>query len=259
MRIALGVEYDGSNYCGWQYQDHSPSVQSSLEHALSRVANERIRVICAGRTDTGVHARNQVVHFETDAIRTDRAWVYGANTHLADSVAVLWACTMDDSFHARFSAIRRSYRYIIFNRHIRPTFLAKRVTWEYRELDTDRMRLAAKHLIGRHDFNAYRSAACQAKSSEREIISLEVSRQKDFVIVDVVANAFLHHMVRNIAGVLMSIGAGERPPRWSKEILASKDRTLGGITAKPFGLYLMDIQYPQQFVLPQVTDSLMLW
>jgi len=259
MRIALGVEYDGSNYCGWQYQDHSPSVQSDLEQALSRVADEKIRVICAGRTDTGVHARNQVVHFDTTAGRSDRAWVFGANTHLNDGIAVLWACSIDDAFHARFSAIRRRYRYIIFNRRIRPTFLAKRVTWEYRELDSDRMQLAASHLIGNHDFNAYRSAACQAKSSEREILQLDVHRQKEFVIIDVVANAFLHHMVRNIAGVLISIGAGEHPPQWSKEILFSKDRTLAAMTAKPFGLYLMDIRYPPEFMLPQLEDSLMLW
>ncbi|MFV2054993.1 MAG: tRNA pseudouridine(38-40) synthase TruA [Thiohalomonadales bacterium] len=259
MRIALGVEYDGSDYCGWQYQDHSPSVQSDVEQALSRVADEKIRVICAGRTDTGVHARNQVVHFDTTASRSDRAWVFGANTHLKDGIAVLWACSIDDTFHARFSAIRRSYRYIIFNRRIRPTFLAKRVTWEYRELDSDQMQLAASHLIGNHDFNAYRSAACQAKSSEREILHLDVHRQKEFVIIDVVANAFLHHMVRNIAGVLISIGAGEHPPRWSQEILFSKDRTLAAMTAKPFGLYLMDIRYPPEFMLPQLEDSLMLW
>jgi len=259
MRIALGIEYDGSDFCGWQFQDHSPSVQSSLENALSRVADEPIRVVCAGRTDTGVHARMQVIHFDTDVERLDRAWVYGSNTHLPDSVAVLWAQMMDESFHARFSAVRRYYRYIIFNRHIRPTFLTNRVTWDYRELDVDRMQLAANHLIGKHDFDSFRSSSCQAKSPVREIIELTVTRQKDFVIIDVAANAFLHHMVRNIAGLLMSVGAGEHPPRWSKELLALKDRTKGGITAAPHGLYLLEIDYPPEFKLPKVTDSLMLW
>lgn len=259
MRIALGIEYDGSHFCGWQYQDHSPSVQAGVEAALAEVANAPVRVICAGRTDTGVHALNQVVHFDTEVNRSERAWVFGSNTNLPKGVVVLWARVMDDSFHARFSATRRRYRYVIFNRNVRPTFLVNRVTWEYRALDVEPMQLAANHLLGKHDFNAYRAAACQAKSSVREIYSLEVKRQQDLVIIDVEANAFLHHMVRNIAGVLMAIGAGEKPPGWSKDVLMSKDRVHGGVTAPPYGLYLMDVDYEAQYQIPKVENSQSVW
>lgn len=259
MRIALGVEYDGSAFCGWQFQDHSPSVQEAVEKALSKVADEPVRVVCAGRTDTGVHATEQVIHFDTDVERTERSWVRGANANLPSEVALLWATPIDTEFHARFSAVRRRYRYVIFNRNVRPTFLAQRTSWDYRSLDVDRMAQAAAHLVGEHDFSSYRAVGCQAKNPVRTIHNLQLSRHNEMIFIDIEANAFLHHMVRNIAGVLMTIGAGERSPEWAAEILAYRDRTKGGITAPPFGLYLTGVTYPEQFILPQVIDSAAVW
>ncbi len=259
MRIALGIEYDGSGFCGWQIQSQSSSVQACVEQALGQVAAHSVRVHCAGRTDTAVHALNQVVHFDTDSVRGSRAWVYGSNANLPAGISVLWAKEVARHFHARFSARQRMYRYVIFNRKIRPTFLFKRVTWDYRPLDVERMREAAQHLLGENDYNAYRAAGCQAKSPVRTIYHIDIKRKNDIILIDVMANAFLHHMVRNIAGVLMSIGAGERPTAWSKDVLDSKDRRLGGITAAPHGLYLVDIGYPEEFDLPVSDITNMLW
>ncbi len=259
MRIALGVEYDGSAFCGWQYQDHSPSVQEAVEKALSKVANESVRVICAGRTDTGVHAAEQVIHFDTHVERPMRAWIFGANANLPKEVVILWATPISDEFHARFSAMRRSYRYVICNRLVRPSFLARRTTWEYRPLDVERMAAAGHYLLGEHDFTSYRAQGCQAKSPVRTIHRLEVGRRDELIFIDIEANAFLHHMVRNIAGVLMAIGAGERPVEWAKEVLEHCDRSLGGVTAQPSGLYLTHVQYPSQFALPQSRESSLIW
>ena len=259
MRIALGIEYDGRPYCGWQYQDHSPSVQATLEQALSSVAAQSIRVVCAGRTDTGVHAAEQVVHFDTDVEREEKAWVRGGNVNLPKSVSVLWARPVSDAFHARFSAIRRRYRYVIFNRDIRPAFLAGRVAFEYRPLNETRMQEAAQYLLGEHDFNAYRAVACQAKSPIRTVYRLDVTRQDELLLIDIEANAFLHHMVRNIAGVLMTIGAGEHEPVWAKRVLEGRDRSLGGVTGPPDGLYLMEVVYPDEFGLPRLPPSSALW
>jgi tRNA pseudouridine38-40 synthase len=259
MRIALGIEYDGRPYCGWQYQDHSPSVQATLEQALSSVAAQPIRVICAGRTDTGVHAAEQIVHFDTDVARDEKAWIRGTNVNLPKSISVLWARNVSDTFHARFSAVRRRYRYVIFNRDIRPAFLAGRVAFEYRPLNEARMQEAAQYLLGEHDFNAYRAAACQAKSPIRTVYRLDVARQDELLLIDIEANAFLHHMVRNIAGVLMTIGAGERAPQWAKQVLQGRDRSLGGVTGPPDGLYLMEVVYPEEFGLPRLPPSSALW
>lgn len=259
MRIALGIEYDGSAFSGWQFQDHSPSIQAVVEAALSKVAGQPVRVICAGRTDTGVHAAEQVVHFDTGVERSLRAWVFGANANLPKEVAVLWATPVSDEFHARFKACRRRYRYVIYNRPVRPTFLAWRTTWEYRPLDVARMQTAAQALIGEHDFSSYRAQGCQAKSPVRTVTRLEVSRQEELVFIDIEANAFLHHMVRNIAGVLMAIGAGEQPVSWAKEVLEHRQRALGGVTAPPSGLYLMAVEYPAEFQLPQVHRSAAVW
>jgi tRNA pseudouridine38-40 synthase len=259
MRIALGIEYDGRPYCGWQYQDHSPSVQATLEQALSSVAAQPIRVICAGRTDTGVHAAEQIVHFDTDVARDEKAWIRGANVNLPKSISVLWARNVSDRFHARFSAVRRRYRYVIFNRDIRPAFLAGRVAFEYRPLNEARMQEAAQYLLGEHDFNAYRAAACQAKSPIRTVYRLDITRQDELLLIDIEANAFLHHMVRNIAGVLMTIGAGERAPQWAKQVLQGRDRSLGGVTGPPDGLYLMEVVYPEEFGLPRLPPSSALW
>jgi tRNA pseudouridine38-40 synthase len=250
MRIALGIEYDGSGFSGWQFQEGVPTVQRCLEAALSKVADHPVRVICAGRTDAGVHATGQVVHFDSDAPRAMRSWVYGANANLPRGVSVLWAQTVHSGFHARFAALRRSYRYIFFNRSVRPTFLFERVTWEYRPLDAERMAQAARPLLGEHDFSSYRALECQAKHPVRRLYCLNVTRQRELVILDVQANGFLHHMVRNIAGVLSAIGAGERPVEWASELLAQRDRRAGGVTAPPHGLYLTRVEYPDEFELP---------
>ncbi len=259
MRIALGIEYDGRPYCGWQYQDHSPSVQATLEQALSSVAAEPVRVICAGRTDTGVHAVEQVVHFDTDVERDEKAWVRGGNVNLPKSISVLWACPVSDTFHARFSALRRRYRYVIYSRDVRPAVLAGRVAFNYRPLNESRMQEAAQYLLGEHDFNAYRAVACQAKSPVRTVYRLDITRRDELILIDIEANAFLHHMVRNIAGVLMTIGAGEQTPIWAKQILEGRDRSLGGVTGPPDGLYLMEVVYPDEFGLPHLPPTSALW
>jgi tRNA pseudouridine38-40 synthase len=259
MRIAMGVEYDGRQFCGWQIQDGVASVQAELEAGLSTVANEAVAVICAGRTDTGVHALGQVVHFDIAAERSMRSWVLGTNANIPKSVAVQWAQPVGEAFHARFSALGRRYRYVIFNRWVRPTFAAGRVSWERRPLDETRMASAARHLLGDHDFSSYRAVACQAHSPRREVTRLEVTRHDDLVIIDIEANAFLHHMVRNIAGVLITIGAGEQDTDWSKTVLEARDRTAGGVTAPPHGLYLMDVTYPPEFDLPRLSNTRLVW
>lgn len=259
QRIALGIEYDGSRYCGWQYQDHSPSVQEKVETALSRVANHPVRVHCAGRTDSGVHAWGQVVHFDTAAVRETHAWVLGGNANLPADISVLWARPVTDDFHARFSAVRRQYRYRIFNRPVRPAVMAGRVSWEYRPLNIERMQAAARALVGEHDFSSYRALACQAKSPVRTLYRLDVTRQGELVSLDLEANGFLHHMVRNIAGVLMTIGAGEAEPGWAREILELRDRTLGGVTASPHGLYFVAAYYPDAFSIPVLLPPAGVW
>jgi tRNA pseudouridine38-40 synthase len=260
MRIAMGIEYDGSDFAGWQLQAGGVrTVQGVVERALSRVADHPLRVICAGRTDAGVHATAQVIHFDTRAQRGARSWVYGANANLPPTVSVRWAQPVDDDFHARFSAVRRRYRYVILNREIRPAFLTSRVAWEYRPLDEGLMRQATRDLEGEHDFSAYRAVACQAKSPVRHLYELAVTRDRDLLILDLEANAFLHHMVRNIAGVLMDIGAGKHPPGWAREVLDSRDRTVGGITAQPHGLYLTGVDYPVHFDLPVLSPSGVVW
>jgi len=255
----MAVEYDGSRFCGWQMQRGVRTVQEAVERAVTRVADHPLRVQCAGRTDTGVHAGGQVIHFDTTAVRDPRAWTFGSNANLPKDVCIRWARPVDDTFHARFSAHRRAYRYVIFNREVRPTYLAHRVTWEYRPLDVARMQAAAQFLLGEHDFSSYRAVACQAKSPVRTVYRLAVSRDGPFLFIDVEANAFLHHMVRNIAGVLMSIGAGERAPEWAGEVLAHRRRALGGVTAHPYGLYLTRVDYPAQYALPEVPPAPAVW
>ncbi len=259
MRYAARIEYDGREFCGWQRQKHSPSVQENVERALSSVANHPIEIVCAGRTDAGVHGVGQIVHFDSSAERTLRSWVMGGNANLPKSISIVWLQPVSDEFHARFSALSRRYRYVICNRDVRPSFLAWRTTWEYRPLDVALMQQAAQHLVGEHDFSSYRAMACQAKSPIRTIHKVEVSRQNEMVFIDVEANAFLHHMVRNIAGVLMTIGCGEQKPRWADEVLAHKDRRLGGVTAHPSGLYFMGVNYPDEFEIPLVENSSLVW
>jgi len=259
MRFAMGIEYDGSSFFGWQIQNTYPSVQQVVEHAISSVANTNINVVCAGRTDTGVHAAEQVIHFDTIVERSDSAWLKGTNANLPKSVSVLWVKPVTEQFHARFSAETRRYRYIIFNREVRPAFLGGRVSWDYRQLDEIKMQKAANTLLGEHDFNAYRTVACQAKSPVRNLMRLDISRNNELVFLDVEANAFLHHMVRNLAGVLMSIGAGEQAISWAWEVLQTRDRRSGGVTAAADGLYLMKVNYPVEFDLPQSPLSSAVW
>lgn len=259
MRIAAIIEYDGSNFSGWQRQEQARSVQGVIEEALSRVADEPIQVLVAGRTDAGVHALAQVIHFDTSAVRGEYSWVRGANSNLPADAALLWAAPVDDGFHARFSATGRHYHYVILNRPIRPTYLARRVTHEYRLLDVKPMQEAARHLIGEHDFTSFRATECQAKSPVRELRALEIMRHGEIVHIRAYANAFLQHMVRNIAGVLITIGAGEREPIWAREVLAARDRAAGGVTAAPDGLYLREIEYPDSFKLPRLSRDVGLW
>ncbi len=260
MRIAMGIEYDGSGFRGWQRQSHDRNtIQQAVEEALSRVANHPVEVICAGRTDAGVHASGQVIHFDTHAQRDARAWTFGTTTNLPKSVAALWAIPVPEAFHARFSAQRRAYRYVIFTRDMRPTFLARRVSWNHRPLDLARMQAAAQALLGEHDFTAYRTVACQAKSPVRTIHQLELSQQGPYIFMDIEANGFLHHMVRNIAGVLMAIGAGDHPVEWSGEVLAGRDRTQGGVTAPAGGLYLSRVSYPDEFAIPSLSPPAPVW
>ncbi|MEP6483373.1 MAG: tRNA pseudouridine(38-40) synthase TruA [Rudaea sp.] len=251
MRIALGIEYDGTDFFGWQRLSHGPAIQSAVESALSFVADEPIEVTCAGRTDAGVHAQCQVVHFDTTAQRSDRGWILGTNSRLPSTVAVRWAVPVPDSFHARFGARGRRYRYVILNRPMRPALESRYVTWERTPLDADAMRHAAQALVGEHDFNAFRSVACQANTSMRNVHEIAIQRSADRIELQIQANAFLHHMVRNIVGSLLPIGRGERPVEWMAELLAGRDRARAGATAAATGLTFLHPLYPDHFGLPE--------
>lgn len=247
MKIAFVLEYDGSQYQGWQRQSGVPTVQACVEEALSKVADHRVRVHCAGRTDSRVHACGQVAHIETRTKRERRSWVFGANANLPRDISVLWAREVEDDFHARFSAIRRIYRYLIFNRSSRGAIVRNHAAWECRPLDHIRMQEGAAHLLGTHDFSAFRAQSCQAKNPVRTLSQLSVTQLGSSISIVVEANAFLQHMVRNIAGVLMAIGTGKAPPVWALEVLQNRDRTLGGVTAPPQGLYLVQVKYPPRY------------
>jgi tRNA pseudouridine38-40 synthase len=250
FRVALGIEYDGSAYCGWQRQTHSPSVQQNVESALSFVADHDVELVCAGRTDTGVHACQQVVHFDTSSERSIRAWMLGANCRLPKDIRILWVQPVTTDFHARFTAIARSYRYIILNSEIPSALFNNKVCWQHQLLDSDKMHLAAQQLVGKFDFTSFRAAGCQAKSPVRDIKSIEISRQGDLIYLDIKANAFLHHMVRNISGSLIAIGRGEYPIEWLQEVLQARDRRQAAMTAVASGLYFLRPYYPEQFELP---------
>ena len=252
MKIALGVEYDGNRFHGWQVQQEGVrTVQLCLEQAVAKVANHDVRLFCAGRTDTGVHAVGQVAHFETDAVRTERQWLLGINVNLPGDVSINWVKFVDDDFHARFSAMSRSYRYFIWNRPTRSALLTGKVNWTHYDLDHEVMHQAAQDLLGTHDFSSYRALQCQAKSPIKTLHKLDVERNGDMIVLRLHANAFLHHMVRNIAGVLIAIGRHERPVNWAAEVLSYRDRTLGGVTAAAEGLYFESVEYPEEFMIPQ--------
>lgn len=251
MRIALGIEYDGAAYYGWQRQKEVISVQEELEKALSIIANHPVTVNCAGRTDAGVHGTGQVVHFDTDATRKDVAWTLGVNANLPDDIAVRWVKHVDDSFHARFSATARRYRYIIYNGSFRPGILRAGLSHYHMPLDAKLMQQAGQYLIGEQDFTSFRALHCQANSPVRSIEYLTVTRRNDFIIIDIKANAFLHHMVRNIAGSLIEVGRGKQPVNWLETLLTYQDRSKAAATAKPGGLYLVEVDYPEEFALPR--------
>lgn len=244
-RIALGLEYDGRGYAGWQAQAGLATVQGVAEAALSQVADEAVSLTCAGRTDAGVHAVGQVAHFETRARRTMRGWTLGANTNLPPDVSVHWAREVPEGFHARYGAESRTYRYFILNRGTRSALVRGRATMIHHPLDERRMAEAAAHLTGEHDFSAFRAAECQARSPVRRLDELAVERRGEWLIVHATANAFLHHMVRNIVGLLIAVGRGRAEPAWAREVLASRDRTRGAATAPPDGLYLWRVRYSE--------------
>ena len=253
MRIALGVEYDGSPFFGWQSQPDRHTVQDALQAALSQIAGHPIPVVAAGRTDTGVHALEQVVHFDTDAERPLSAWVRGVNALLPDSIVVRWAHAVPDEFHARFSAQGRSYRYLLINRPMRSAIHAGKVGWFHVPLDVAAMQDAARYLLGEHDFSAFRAAECQAKSPIKQLSQLDISREGEMLIFDLSANAFLHHMVRNIVGCLVYVGKGKYSPAWMDDVLKSRERRIAAPTFAPDGLYLRRISYDKKWELPQVT------
>jgi tRNA pseudouridine38-40 synthase len=250
MRFAVGVEYDGTAYAGWQTQQSARSVQQVAEAAFSRIAAEPIGLICAGRTDAGVHARWQVAHFDTNATRPLRAWRLGSNSELPRDVSIPWVRPVPMHFHARYSAQARTYRYLILNRTTRSAFALNRAASIFRPLDHERMAEAAPALVGSHDFSAFRSAECQANSPVRHVEKLTVVRQGDWVVIEATANAYLHHMMRNIAGLLIAIGRGDAPPSWAKEVLEGRDRKRNAATAPAEGLYFWGVRYPAAFGLP---------
>ncbi|MBA2237396.1 MAG: tRNA pseudouridine(38-40) synthase TruA [Lysobacter sp.] len=259
MRHALGIEYDGSDYCGWQRltkpgeegKRHEPTVQVALEKALSWVAGTAIDTVCAGRTDSGVHAECQVVHFDSPVLREARGWVLGTTSRLPPAVCVRWCVPVSAEFHARFSARARRYRYRLLNRAVRPALQRQYLAWDRRPLDADAMHAAAQSLLGHHDFSAFRTSQCQAPHPRRDLQYIHVRREGDVVEVEVQANAFLHHMVRNIVGSLLLVGCGERPDGWIGELLAGGDRTVAGPTAPSAGLVFLGPRYPAQWGLPR--------
>jgi tRNA pseudouridine38-40 synthase len=251
MRIAVGLEYDGSQYAGWQSQPSVPSIQSVAEAAIGRVAAHPVGLVCAGRTDAGVHAVTQVAHFDTEALRSAHGWIRGANTYLPADVSVVWARRVPDHFHARYSAERRTYCYFILNRSARSGLADRRAALIHRPLDHARMQEAAVALLGTHDFSAFRSAECQAHSPVRRLEGLVVERMGAWVRVRATANAFLHHMVRNMVGLLLAVGEGRERPEWAREVLQSRDRSRCAATAPAQGLYLWCVEYPRPFGLPR--------
>jgi tRNA pseudouridine38-40 synthase len=250
MKIALGIEYNGSHFHGWQCQPNAITLQATLEGALSKIANEDISLACAGRTDAKVHATNQVVHFQTNSMRSMQAWIYGTNKYLPRSICIHWAKIVDPSFHARFSAVSRRYHYFIYNRPVRSSLFSGLTGYSHHYLDEQKMYLAARDLIGEHDFTSFRSANCQSKTPRRHIFAIDVFRYQELIIIDIVANSFLYHMVRNIVGVLIEIGSNKKDVEWCKTLLQAKDKGLVSSIASPDGLYLTGVRYADHYEIP---------
>lgn len=253
-RIALGVEYDGAAFHGWQQQGSPvlPTVQARLEAALTQIASHPVKLTCAGRTDTGVHGTGQVVHFDCAVDRGEKAWRRGGNSLLPPSLRIVWAKTVSVDFHARFSALSRRYLYVIYDNPVEPAVLARHLTHTRESLDIDAMQRAGQYLLGEQDFTSFRAAGCQSRTPFRNVMNLRVVRHHRFIVIDIEANAFLQHMVRNIAGTLMEIGAGRQQPQWAARVLQARDRTVAAKTASPCGLYLVSVRYPMEFGLPEV-------
>jgi tRNA pseudouridine38-40 synthase len=252
MRIALGVEYNGAEFNGWQSQPDGRTVQDHIQQAISHIACEPVSIIAAGRTDTGVHALEQVIHFDTSTVRPLSAWVRGVNALLPSSIAILWGHPVAEEFHARFSAQARSYQYVLINRPVRSAVHYGRVGWFHAPLDVQAMREAATFLLGKHDFSSFRAAECQAKSPVKTLAQLDIQQHGDTIIFDFTADAFLHHMVRNIVGGLVYVGKGKHSPEWMKVVLEAKQRSLAAPTFAPDGLYLRRINYDTKWKLPQM-------
>lgn len=259
MRIAGCVEYDGSGFCGWQVQHGQRTVQEEMESALSCVADHRVTAHGAGRTDSGVHACGQIFHFDTVSRRSEHSWVLGVNSELPEGISLLWTAEVSNSFHARFSATSRTYRYIILNRRVRPSYLIGRTGWYPRNLDADRMNEGAQVLAGTHDFSAFRSAQCSNRVPTKCIVRIDVRRQHNWVWIDIEANGFLHHMVRNITGTLLAVGCGDRDAQWMREVLDSRDRKKAGVTAPANGLYFVNVNYPDRYTLPASPAACRFW
>jgi len=251
MRYALCIEYEGKNYFGWQRQKEVVSVQQTVEQALSKIANEKIEIVCAGRTDTGVNATNQIIHFDTNHARENVAWTLGVNSKLPSDIAIKWAQPISENFHARFSATARRYRYIIYNSPYRPAIMSQGLSFCPHALNERLMHQAAQALVGENNFDSFRTVHCQAHSPIRTVEHCHVSRQGNYVIIDIKANAFLHHMVRNIAGSLIRVGRAIEKVSWIAEVLAAQDRTVAGMTAPSSGLYFVDVEYPAEYELPK--------
>jgi tRNA pseudouridine38-40 synthase len=255
MRVALGIEYDGAAFCGWQTQPEGCSVQDALERALGEIAAHRVNTFCAGRTDAAVHAFCQVAHFDTEAVRPLSAWVRGVNAALPGSVSVLWAREVGVEFHARYSATARRYRYFLLNRPQRPGLFGQYAGWFHAPLDAALMREGASSLVGQHDFSAFRAVDCQAKNPVRTIRELSVERRGDVICIDITANAYLQHMVRNIVGSLVYVGCGRQPPGWIAEVLEQRDRARAAPTFSPNGLYLCSVEYASHWGLPETLTN----
>jgi len=251
VKIALGITYDGAFFCGWQSQPSRCGVQDALESALAEIAQHEVRVHAAGRTDTGVHALGQVVHFETNTLRPMNAWVRGVNAHLPESVRVYWACEVSEDFHARFSAYSRSYQYVLYNAPVASAVMANKSGWFHLPLDYAAMQSAIRYLEGEHDFSAFRASECQAKSPVRTITDANIQAVGNYYIFSFTANAFLQHQVRNMIGALVYVGKGSHAPEYIKTLLEARDRTISPPTFSPNGLYLTGVGYDQKFALPE--------
>jgi len=254
QRLAIGIEYDGHAYKGWQKQHDQPSVQQNVENALFKLTKHKVATVCAGRTDAGVHAVGQVVHCDMMVSRPEKAWVFGGNSYLPRDIRILWAKEVANTFDARRSALARKYCYVIYNNRIRPSLFRHQISWYHAPLNADVMHMAAKHWLGEHDFSSFRDSDCQSLSPIRLIKEVKVYRVGELIFFDIIANAFLHHMIRNMVGVLLEIGIEKHESIWAKQVLMARDRRSAGITALPSGLYLMGVQYPEEFALPAINE-----